>query len=53
MMMNKRLITLLIIYALPFTVFGQSVDSILRNADLPKLIGTDQAVNLAAQPLDP
>jgi len=30
-----------------------SVDSILRQANLPKLIGTNEALNLAAQPLDP
>lgn len=36
-----------------FVAQAGMVDAVLRKADLPKLIGTPEAVNLAAQPLDP
>jgi hypothetical protein len=48
-------LSFLVFYQFPITVYSQSntVDSVLKQADLPKLIGTNQAVNLAAQPMDP
>lgn len=50
---TKLLPLVIVLGLLPMIAESENVDSILRHANLPKLIGTNEAVNLAAQPLDP
>jgi hypothetical protein len=54
MQIFKKILLPISIFLLPLIACAEngSVDSILKNANLPKLIGTNQAVNLAAQPVD-